>query len=130
VAIDRMEIDSQLAEIQARRSILFDQQRSSTYPEAEFYEKLKRLDSEEKYWRTRLAEVENPPPASLPDWGNRLWKVVESLQLDVDAWRDERRAERIADAIERDKARRLQYALMILLVLAVGFDAAIRAVGV
>lgn len=129
MAIDRLEFDSQIAEIQARRSILFDQQRSATYPEAEFYERLKRLDAEEKFWRTRMAENENPPPAVLPEWGNRLWKVVESLQLDVDAWRDERRAERIADAQERDKARRLQYALLGMLVLAMAADTLVRLLG-
>lgn len=124
--IDRLEADGQLAEIQARRVALFAQQRSATYPEAEFYELLRRLDSEERYWRSRLLESDNPPPAGMPQWGKDLWKSVLDLQSDVISWRDERRAERLADAVERDRVRRLQFRLSYLVVAVVGIDAIIR----
>jgi hypothetical protein len=127
--IDRLEVDSQLAEIQARRVALFDQQRSATYPEAEFYERLRRLDSEERYWRSRLLESDNPAPAGIPQWGDNLWKTVLGLQADVISWREERRAERLADAIERDKARRIYYALFTLVVVMAGLDAIARVWG-
>jgi hypothetical protein len=126
--IDRLEIDSQLAEIQARRVILFDQQRSATNPEAEFYEKLRRLDSEERYWRSKLIENDNPAPAGMPQWGKDLWKAVIDLQSDVISWREERRAERLNDAIERDRARRSLYLVLIVVTLTVGADMIARLV--
>lgn len=124
--IDRLEIDSKLAEIQARRSVMFDQQRSATYPEPEFWELLKRLDSEERYWRSKILENDNPAPTAIPQCGKDLWKAVIDLQADVISWREERRAERLSDAVERDRARRLQYILMSVLIVAWSIDVAAR----
>jgi len=113
--IDRMEAESRLAEIQARRTILFDQHRSATLPEPELFEQLRRLDSEENFWRLRLKQEEQPPPPALPAWGKELWTTVLGLSADVDAWRDERRQERIEDGKDRDRARRIQYTFFVAL---------------
>lgn len=125
--IDRLEIDTQLAEIQARRIILFDQQRSATYPEAEFFEKLRRLDSEERYWRSRLLAEDNPTPLHLPQWGKDLWKAVLDLQADVISWREERRSERVEDMKERDRARWRQQLWMAFLAALLVIDMVARA---
>lgn len=124
--IDRLEIDTQLAEIQARRIILFDQQRSATYPEAEFFEKLRRLDSEERYWRSMLLEADNPTPTNLPQWGKDLWKAVLDLQADVISWREERRTERVEDMRERDRARARQQLWFVVLAVLMALDIAAR----
>ena len=104
--IDRLEAESRINEIQSRRTVLFDQHRGGSLPEAEFFQQLRQLDTEETYWRTRVKAEEMPAPAQLPPWGKELWAQVLSLSADVDAWRDERRAERIEDAKERDRVRR------------------------
>lgn len=110
--IDRMEAEQQLIEIQTRRTVLFATQRGTTYKEGEFFAQLRNLDMEERYWRTRMLEAEMPgPPTNAPDWALDLWKTFLGLQADVMAWRSERRAERVDDAIERDRARRTQYML-------------------
>lgn len=124
--IDRLEIDNQLAEIQARRVALFDKQRGQSYPEAEFFELLRSLDAEERYWRSRLLGIDNPQPPGLPQWGKDLWKAVFDLQADVISWREERRTERLYDAIERDKARRTQYGLYGLVIIATVVDVIVR----
>lgn len=115
--IDRLEADSRIAEIQAQRAILFDQHRTATLPEAEFFERLRRLDSEESYWRTRVKQEDSPPPPALPPWGKELWTQVLGLSADVDSWRDERRAERVEDTKDRDHARKVQYTLFSALLL-------------
>lgn len=103
--IDRLEAEAQLGEIQARRDILFSEHRSAVLPEAEFFEKLRRLDSEEQYWRVRIKADETPQPPMLPTWGQNLRTQMLTLSANVDAWRDERRAERLIDVTERREAR-------------------------
>ena len=118
--IDRMEAEEQLNEIKTRRAVVWSQHRGSTYKEAEFWAQLRGLDQEERYWRTRILEVEMPgPPENAPVWALDLWKTFLGLQADVLSWRAERREERLDDAIERDRARRLQYALLGLIAAAI-----------